>query len=77
MKELLSFVIENITGIKDFEIEEVQDEGRLSLTVKAPKEAMGIIIGKGGSTIKAIRNILRVRATLDKIAVSVEVVEKQ
>jgi predicted RNA-binding protein YlqC (UPF0109 family) len=38
---------------------------------------MGLIIGKRGKTIRTIRNLLRVRATLEKKGVSVAVVEKE
>ena len=67
MKELLDFIIRSILG-KDskFEILE-EDEGSIvKLTVKTSEEEGGMVIGKGGKVIKAIRNILRIKATLDK-----------
>ncbi|PIP57013.1 RNA-binding protein, partial [Candidatus Woesebacteria bacterium CG22_combo_CG10-13_8_21_14_all_45_10] len=39
--------------------------------LKVPPEDMGLVIGKGGTTIKAIRNLIRVRATLEKRGASV------
>ena len=76
MKELLEFIVENITGNKDFTIEESEQEGRFDYLIVSPKEFVGMIIGKEGKTIRAIRNLVKVRATLEKKAVSVSVEEK-
>ncbi|QQS39549.1 KH domain-containing protein [Candidatus Woesebacteria bacterium] len=77
MKELLHYILTGILGNDNFEIREVENENnRLELTIVADKENMGLIIGKGGSTIKAIRNLLRVKSTLDKTSVYVLVEEK-
>lgn len=76
MNGLLEFIVKEITGAKDISIEESSEDNRISLTILAKPENIGIIIGKGGSTIRAIRNILRVRGTLEKKAVFVEVSEK-
>jgi predicted RNA-binding protein YlqC (UPF0109 family) len=67
MKELLTFIIKNILG-KDskFEIEEVDEGSIVKLIVKTSQEEGGLVIGKQGKVIKAIRNILRIKATLEK-----------
>lgn len=67
MKELLEFILRNILGEKSkFEIIEEKDESIVKLTVKTSDEEGGMVIGKGGKVIKAIRNILRIKATLEK-----------
>ena len=66
MKDLLDFVIENILKSRDFEIEEVSEGNSFTYKIKLPEEKAGLVIGKGGRTIKAIRNLLKVRATLEK-----------
>ena len=67
MKELLDFIIRNILG-KDskFEITEEDDGSIAKLTVKTAEDEGGMVIGKQGKVIKAIRNILRIKATLEK-----------
>lgn len=67
MKELLEFIIKNILakGSK-FEVTETDDGSIVTLTVKTKDEDGGLIIGKQGKIIKAIRNILRIKATLEK-----------
>ena len=73
MKDLLDFILKNLLGKSKFSISETQEDNRLNLVVKAPQDKVGLIIGKGGKTIKAIRNLLRVRATLDKVYFNLEV----
>ncbi len=67
MKELLDFILRNILG-KDstYEIIEEDDGSIVKLTVKTAEDEGGMVIGKGGKVIKAIRNILRIKATLEK-----------
>ena len=76
MKDLLTFLVEEMTGSKEFEIQESAEEGRHDFMILAPQEMVGMLIGKEGKTIKAIRNLLKVKATLEKEAVSVSVGEK-
>lgn len=78
MKELLEFIIENLLGKKDFSIEESTDErGFINLTVLLDSKDIGLIIGKNGKTIKAVRSLLRVNATLNKKVFSLNVQEKE
>lgn len=67
MKELLDFILRNILG-KDskYEIDEVDDGSIVKLTVKTADDEGGLVIGKQGKIIKAIRNLLRIKATLEK-----------
>lgn len=65
MKELLSFILKAITG-KEIPVEEKTEGERINFVITPPEDLTGIIIGKGGKTIKAIRNLLKVKATLEK-----------
>jgi len=76
MKELLKFLLKEITGKENFLIEEAEEQGGITLSVKAEPSDMGLIIGKGGKTIKAIQDILRVKGNLEKKSVYVTVSEK-
>lgn len=76
MKKLLEFILTGIVGDKNFEIEEGEDSSSPSFLVKTPSETTGIIIGKVGKTIKAIRTLLRVKATLEGKGVYVSVEPK-
>lgn len=72
MKELLAFILENLTGSNDFEIEvQENEEGKVDLIVKAPEELAGLIIGKQGKTIKNIRRLVSVKAALENKVVNI------
>lgn len=75
MKDLLDFLLKNLLGEAKYEILETDQEGRIVYSIKTEPENIGLIIGKGGKMIRALRNILKVRATLEKKAVSVEIME--
>jgi len=76
MKQLIEYLVKGIVGTEDFEIEETEADGRVEFIIHANPDYVGKIIGKGGKTIKAIRNLLKVRATLEKKAVGLSVIEK-
>lgn len=76
MIDLIKYIITNITGKEDIEvIENELDGGRFEYVVKLPKDLMGIVIGKGGNTIKSIRNLIKVKATIEKKSVNIFVEE--
>lgn len=73
MKNLLTFLISEITGIENFEVMEERIDDKVNLIVTAPQETVGLIIGKEGKTIKNIRKILAIKATQENTVVSVNV----
>jgi predicted RNA-binding protein YlqC (UPF0109 family) len=78
MKNLLTYLLAEILGNNNFEIiENIQDSGFVDLKIVANPDNMGLIIGKKGRMIKALRTILKTKATLDKIGFSLEVSEKE
>lgn len=76
MKELLTFILENILPDKKLTIEEVSEGTRVDLKIVVASDMMGIIIGKGGKTIKAIQDVMRVKGRLEGKNVFVNVVEE-
>lgn len=76
MKDLLTYLIKEITGDDDFAIEEHEENNHLTLNILAKPDNIGLIIGKNGSTIKAIQVVSRVKGTLENKSVFVNVVEK-
>lgn len=75
MEELLKHILENILPDKDVVVETSMEDNRYVFVVKAPKDKMGLVIGKNGNTIRAIRSLLRVKATLTKEIFDLSVVE--
>ncbi len=75
MKDLLEFMLKGILGEEKFEVAENEEEGRIMYSIKTDPKNVGLIIGKGGKMIKSLRNVLKVRATLEKKAVNLEIAE--
>lgn len=75
MKELLDYILSSIIQ-ENYTVEEKEDNGKLILEIKIPKEKMGLVIGKGGRIIKAIQDIVRIKARLENKIVFINVSEK-
>ncbi|MBI3396858.1 KH domain-containing protein [Candidatus Woesebacteria bacterium] len=75
MKDLLEFLSKSVTGDDTIEVNEETDGGQTVLSIKAPKDKIGLLIGKAGKTIRALRLLVKVRATLEKKGVIINVLE--
>jgi predicted RNA-binding protein YlqC (UPF0109 family) len=76
MKDLLVFLLKGVLGEEKFEVEETEDNGRIVYTIQTDSKNAGLVIGKGGRMIKSLRNLLKVRATLEKKAVALNLGEE-
>jgi len=76
MKDLLNFIVTSlVTKPEAVSIEEQNDEGNVNLLLTVDPSDMGIIIGKSGQTIRAIRKLLTVRAIAENIRVNLQLSE--
>jgi predicted RNA-binding protein YlqC (UPF0109 family) len=66
MEKLLKFLLKETLSITDFKIQLSEDNSIKTYELIVPAESMGLVIGKKGRTIKMLRNLLKVRAILDK-----------
>lgn len=63
MKDLLDYIVKNLVSNPDkVKIIEEMGEEELNLNLTVAADDMGIIIGKSGQTIRAIRKLLVARA---------------
>jgi predicted RNA-binding protein YlqC (UPF0109 family) len=76
MKELLNYILESLVGAGNFEIEEKKENGVTTYLIHASQEFMGRIIGKSGAVIKAISDIVRIKAKLLGETVYINALEK-
>lgn len=76
MRELLEFILESIVG-NGFSIEEKKEDEKTIFNITADSVIIGILIGKGGRTIQAIQDVVRVRGKLEKKFVFVNIKEAQ
>ena len=74
MQDLVSNMIENIVD-GPIEVSESDDNGFKVFHVRVPKDQVGIVIGKGGKTINALKNILKIRAIKEGVRVDIQVEE--
>jgi predicted RNA-binding protein YlqC (UPF0109 family) len=76
MNELISFILKSITG-KDIPVSELEEEGRTVFEISPDEETIGLVIGKGGKTIKAIQELVRVRARKENKFIYLRIQEKE
>ena len=78
MKQLLEYIIPNIVNHpEDVVINETEENGLTSLSIKVNPEDMGRVIGKAGKVIKAIRQIGRIIAIKRGLRVNIDVVDEK
>lgn len=76
MKDLLNFIVSSIvTKPESILIDEQKDNGSIMLTLSVDPQDMGIVIGKNGQTIRAIRKLLTVRAIAENVRVNLQLSE--
>lgn len=76
MKELLEYILKNTFPSPDISVSESEDEeGSIILTIHAPQEEIGKIIGKGGKVINAMKQLVKIQAIKDNKRVEVNVEE--
>ena len=73
MKDLLNFIVTSIvTSPDEVKIDEEIAEGNINLLLTVDPADMGIVIGKSGQTIRAIRKLLTVRAIAENVRVNLQ-----
>lgn len=78
MKELLDFIVKSlVTKPEAIQIDEQTDDGNVNLNLTVDLSDMGLIIGKNGQTIRAIRKLLTVRAIAENVRVNLTLVEPE
>jgi uncharacterized protein len=80
MKELLEYIVKSIVNKPDeveiTERESVDFPGLTILTIKVAEDDIGIVIGKRGRTINAVRDIISINAIRSKKRVRVNLEEE-
>lgn len=77
MKDLLEFLVKSIVAKPEsVSVSEEESEGMTRYLISTDKEDVGKVIGKSGQTIKAIRQLLRLRAIKENKFVDVTLAEQ-
>ena len=78
MKDLLNYIVSNlVTKPKAVSVDEQTEGTDISFTLTVDPEDMGLIIGKGGQTIRSIRKLLTVRAIAENVRINLQLVDPQ
>lgn len=78
MRDLVEYIVKQIVNSPDdVLVEETSDNGEVRLKLNLNPEDIGIVIGKGGQTIKAIRKLIMVRSRVENIRVYLDIVEPE
>lgn len=76
MKDTLHYIVTSIVDNPDaVQIEEREEDGILNLLITAHPDDMGKVIGKGGKVIRAIRNIMKIKAMKHDVRINVSLAE--
>ncbi|MBI2021699.1 KH domain-containing protein [Candidatus Daviesbacteria bacterium] len=78
MKDLVEYIVKQIVNNPDaVVVEQSQNNGDVNLLLTVAPEDMGIVIGKGGQTIKAVRKLLVIRAMAENARVNLQIAEPE
>lgn len=74
MEELLEYMLDNIIE-GEYTITAEDQEGFIVYKITAPQDQIGRVIGKGGKTINALKNILKIRAVREEKKIDIQISE--
>ena len=75
MKEVLLYIAKGIVDAPDdVRVDEEEGDGVLRLRLTVAPDDRGKVIGRGGRTIRAIRDVMRAAGTRSGVNVQVEIV---
>jgi len=78
MRELVDYIVGELTGGKDYTVEALPGaHGDTEIRITLPQPDMGKVIGRGGRIAKAIRTVVKAVSTANGGRYSVEICEKQ
>jgi hypothetical protein len=75
MQELLEYILNSMYGNPAVTVSSIDEDGNVILTIHAPQEEIGRIIGKGGKVINAIKQLVKIQAIKENKRVEINVEE--
>ena len=75
MLKLLEYILKSTFSNPEISVSESEEEGSTILTIHAPQEEIGRIIGKGGKIINAMKQIVKIQAIKENKRVEINVEE--
>ena len=76
MKTALSYILSSIVSEPEkIDIKEEEIDGIINFTLKVANDDMGKVIGKGGKVIRAIRNVMKIKAIKENKKINITLAE--
>lgn len=76
MDNLIKLLIEPlVTDPKKIKIEKIEAENQVKFIVHIPKEDIAKVIGSRGKMVKAIKNLVKIRAIKENTFATLEIIE--
>lgn len=75
MQEILEYMLHEMYGNEAITVSAEEEDGNLTLTIHAPQEEIGRIIGKSGKVINAMKQIVKIQAIKENKRVEINVEE--
>lgn len=76
MEDLIKLLIEPIVSdIKKVRVEKQENGQNITFNIFVPKEEIAKVIGKEGKMVKAIKNLVKIRAIKENVFAHLEVQE--
>jgi uncharacterized protein len=76
MKDVLEYLAKHLVDDPEaVNVSEVEGEGTVTLRLTVAADDMGKVIGRGGRTARAIRDLVRAAGTKTGVSTFVEIVE--
>lgn len=76
MKDLVEFLVKSIVAHPEqVKVEEVASDEVITLIISANSDDIKLVIGRHGTTIRAIRTLVRVKAIKEKKRIFLEIKE--
>jgi len=77
MEQFLKLLIKPlVSDIKKVKIETTESDRNLQFKILVPKSDIAKVIGKEGKMIKAIKNLIKIRAIKENVFATIEILEK-
>lgn len=75
MQELLEYILNASFENPAITVSSEENDGNVTLTIHAPQDEIGRIIGKGGKVINAMKQLVKIQAIKENKRVEINVEE--
>ncbi len=77
MKEFIEYILgQLVRHPEEMSVTEDEQNGFITYKIDVSEEDMGLVIGKGGRTIRSIRSLVKAKAIKDGVRVRIDLVEE-